>query len=112
MATIYRNWRHVFRISENLQCRWIESIENAENRQEFNKCKKKGIHDCNVSKSFHILNCGSLESIQIGAWSCNDFAGDSELKNLSQLQSIQIGTIGSDSFNVHHSLFVIRNIDR
>ena len=49
------------------------------------------------SKSFHILNCESLESIQIGEYSFSDFAGDFELKNLPLLQSIQIGTIGSDS---------------
>ena len=64
-----------------------------------------------VSKSFHILNCESLESIQIGEYSFSDFAGDFELKNLPQLQSIQIGTIGSDSYNFYYSSFVIRGID-
>ena len=63
------------------------------------------------SKSFHILNCESLESIQIGEWSFSDFAGDFELKNLPQLQSIQIGTIGSDSNNFYWSSFVIRGIN-
>ena len=63
------------------------------------------------SKSFHILNCESLESIQIGEYSFSDFAGDFELKNLPQLQSIQIGTIGSDSYNFYYSSFVIRGID-
>ena len=63
------------------------------------------------SKSFHILNCESLESIQIGEYSFSDFAGDFELKNLPQLQSIQIGTIGSTSFNFCFSSFVIRGID-
>ena len=48
----------------------------------------------NQSKSFHILNCESLESIQIGEYSFSDFGGEFELKNLPQLQSIQIGTIG------------------
>ena len=51
----------------------------------------------NKSKSFHILNCESLESIQIGKYSFNDYARDFELKNLPQLQSIQSGTIGSYS---------------
>ena len=64
-----------------------------------------------VSKSFHILNCESLESIQIGEYSFKDFAGDFELKNLPQLQSIQIGTIGSQSWNFWCSSFVIRGID-
>ena len=45
-------------------------------------------------KSFHILNCESLESIQIGEYSFSDYGGEFELKNLPQLQSIQIGTIG------------------
>ena len=64
-----------------------------------------------ASKSFHILNCESLESIQIGEYSFSDFAGAFELKNLPQLQSIQIGTIGSKSRNFCCSLFVIRGID-
>ena len=68
----------------------------------------KGI---NKSKSFHILNCESLESIQIGEYSFSDFAGEFELKNLPQLRSIQIGTIGSDSWNFHDSSFVVRGIE-
>ena len=64
-----------------------------------------------ASKSFHILNCKSLESIQIGEYSFSDFAGEFELKNLPQLQSIQIGTIGSDSYNFYYSSFVIRGIE-
>ena len=63
------------------------------------------------SRSFHILNCESLESIQIGEFSFSDFGGDFELKNLPQLQSIQIGTIGSYSCNFCCSSFVIRGID-
>ena len=41
-----------------------------------------------TSKSFHILNCESLKSIQIGECSFSDFAGEFELRNLPQLQSI------------------------
>ena len=65
----------------------------------------------NASKSFHILNCESLKSIQIGDYSFSDFGGKFELKNLPQLQSIQIGTIGSDSCNFRYSSFVIRGIE-
>ena len=43
------------------------------------------------SKSFHILNCESLESIEIGKHSFSDF-GEFELKNLNSLQSITIGS--------------------
>ena len=73
--------------------------------------QEKNWHGNDESKSFHILNCESLKSIQIGEWSFSDFAGDFELKNLSQLQSIQIGTIGSRSCNFWGSSFVIGGID-
>ena len=63
------------------------------------------------SKTFHILNCESLESIQIGEWSFSDFGGEFELKNLPQLQSIQIGSIGSRSNCFRKSSFVIRGIE-
>ena len=64
------------------------------------------------SKSFHVLNCEALESIEIGEFSFSDFAGEFELKNLPQLRSIQIGIIGSDSCNFYNSSLVIRSIDR
>ena len=58
------------------------------------------------SKSFHILNCESLESIQIDEYSFSDYAGEFELKNLPQLQSIQI-----EYRNFCYSSFVIRGIE-
>ena len=64
----------------------------------------------NQSKSFHILNCESLESIEIGEYSFCDFGGQFELKNLPALQSIQIGRIGSYSRNFFWSSFVIGGI--
>ena len=73
--------------------------------------QKKNSVSNEKSKSFHILNCESLEFIQIGEYSFSDFGGEFELKNLPQLQSIQIGTIGSKSFNFYYSSFVIRGID-
>ena len=66
---------------------------------------------CDESKSFHILNCESLESIQIGEFSFSDFAGGFELKNLPQLQYIEIGESGNDSCNFFGSSFVIRGIE-
>ena len=68
------------------------------------------INEDDESKSFHILNCESLKSIQIGEYSFKDFAGEFELKNLPQLQSIQIGTTGGDSNNFWCCSFVIRGI--
>ena len=73
--------------------------------------QKKNSYGNDESKSFHILNCESLESIQIGQYSFSGFGGEFELKNLPQLQSIQIGTIGSDSNNFFGSSFVIRGIE-
>ena len=63
------------------------------------------------SKSFHILNCEELKSIDIGKQSFSEFGGEFELKNLPQLQSINIGTIGDyDSYNFQYSSFIIRGI--
>ena len=78
---------------------WVENFENA-----------KALSN-NISKSFHILNCESLESIHIGEWSFSDYGGEFELKNLPSLQSIEIGSIGSNSFNFCFSSFVIRGIE-
>ena len=61
------------------------------------------------SKSFHILNCEELKSIDIGRYSFSEFGGEFELKNLPQLQSINIGTIGEYfSSNFQYSSFIIR----
>ena len=74
--------------------------------------QKKTSYRDDKSKSFHILNCESLESIQIGQYSFSDFGGVFELKNLTQLQSIQIGIYGSwSSFNFYYSSFVARGIE-
>ena len=64
----------------------------------------------NQSKSFHILNCESLESIEIGKFSFCDFGGQFELKNLPSLHSIKIGTNGRESYNFYCSSFVIGGI--
>ena len=61
-----------------------------------------------LSRSFHILNCESLESFEIGKYSFYDYAGEFELKNLPQLQSIQIGSQEGKNFNFYFCSFVIR----
>ena len=68
---------------------------------------------CNDLMSWNLNRFEWLQSIRIGSYciSFNDFAGDFELKNLPQLQSIQIGKIGSESYNFRYSSFVIRGID-
>ena len=72
--------------------------------------QRKNNYGNDQSKSFHILNCESLESIQIGEYSFSDFGGEFELKNLTQLQSIQIGTVGIYSYNFYYSSFEIEGI--
>ena len=74
--------------------------------------QKKNSYGNDKSKSFHILNCESLESIQIGEYSFSDFAGGFELKKLPQLQSIQIGKVGRYSRNFCYCSFVIRGIEQ
>ena len=70
--------------------------------------QNKNSYGNDSSKSFHILNCESLESIEIGQYSFSDFAGEFELKNLPQLQSLQIGNEQNDSKNFAYSSLVLR----
>ena len=64
----------------------------------------------NRSRSFSILNCNELESIEIGRFSFCDYAGGFELKNLPKLSTIKIGEIGYYSYNFRYSSFVIKGI--
>ena len=57
----------------------------------------------NYAKSFHILNCAKLESIEIGRYSFSDYAGEFELKNLPKLQSLIIGSSTSISYNFYNT---------
>ena len=60
------------------------------------------------SKSFHIINCESLESIDIDSYSFTDFAGEFELVNLPSLQSLTVGNTDSWTLSFYYSSFVIR----
>ena len=64
----------------------------------------------NRNRSFSILNCIELESIEIGRYSFSDYGGVFELKNLPKLSTIKIGEIGNDSSNFCFSSFVIKGI--
>ena len=68
------------------------------------------IGDNNSSRSFSVLNCIELESIEIGRYSFSDYGGGFELKNLPKLSTIIIGEIGSDSSNFYYSSFEIKGI--
>ena len=62
------------------------------------------------SQSFHIMNCESLESIEIGAYSFFYFGGEFELSNLKSLKSIKIGSFKNESYNFFWSSFIIRGM--
>ena len=62
------------------------------------------------SKSFHLLNCDQLETIEFGRYSFGNFAGTFELRNLKSLQSITIGSLLGDSDNFKCASFEIRGI--
>ena len=64
----------------------------------------------NPNRSFSVLNCIELESIEIGEYSFSDYGGGFELKNLPKLSTIKIGEIGIDSYNFYYSSFVIKGI--
>ena len=64
----------------------------------------------NFIRSFSILNCVELESIEIGCYSFSDYGGGFELNNLPKLSTIKIGEIGSRSCNFFFSSFVIKGI--
>ena len=72
--------------------------------------KKKNSHGYDSFRSFSILNCVKLESIEIGEYSFSDYAGGFELKNLPKLESIKIGGNRFDSSNFYYSSFKINGI--
>lgn len=59
-------------------------------------------------KSFSLLNCEHLETLEIGECSFSDFTGGFTLQNLPQLLTISIGNVSSVSRNFYASSFVIR----
>ena len=67
--------------------------------------------DCanNPSRSFSILNCIELESIEIGLFSFSDYGGGFELNNLPKLSTVKIGD-GSYSYNFYYSSFEIQGM--
>ena len=81
--------------------------------------KNKDSWGNNANRSFSILNCDVLISIEIGRYSFSDYAGEFELKNLPKLELIKIGSIETDtsesnnkgwSLNFFFSSFEIKGI--
>ena len=59
-------------------------------------------------RSFRILNCAELKSIEIGKYSFQN-GRLFELKNLPKLYSLVIGEDGSSSYNFYYSSFIIED---
>ena len=72
--------------------------------------EKKNDWGSDSYRSFGILNCIELESIEIGRYSFSDYGGGFELINLPKLSTIKIGEIGVNSFNFYYSSFEIKGI--
>ena len=58
--------------------------------------KNKNSYGSDSSRSFSILNCDELESIEIGRFSFSDYGGGFKLNNLPKLSTIKIGSIETD----------------
>ena len=72
--------------------------------------EKSDYYGYDIHRSFSILNCDELESIEIGTWSFSDYAGGFELKNLPKLTAIKIGEIGIESYNFCFCPFTLKGI--
>ena len=64
----------------------------------------------NSYRSFGILNCIELKSIEIGSFSFSDYGGGFKLINLPKLSTIKIGDVGNDSLSFFWSSFEIQGI--
>ena len=70
--------------------------------------QEKSSYGCNESKSFYVMNCETLQSIEICKYSFSDFAGEFVLRKLPKLETILIGNIEKTSWNFYYCSFVIR----
>ena len=90
----------------------LKSIKIGNNS--FTRLKMNDKWDWNIAnngnRSFSVLNCIELESIEIGRYSFSDYGGGFELVNLPKLSIIKIGEIGSESRNFYCSSFEIKGI--
>ena len=98
---------------ENVKIVMIDGLNKLKSlkigRNSFTK-RKNGEVANTPSRSFSILNCATLESIEIGHHSFSDYGGGFELYNLPKLSTIKIGEIGLNSNNFYYSSFVIKGM--
>ena len=97
---------------ENVKLFNIDGLNELKSLKIGNNSFTKNNRGNDSSRSFHILNCIELESIEIGESSFSDYGGGFELKNLPKLSTIKIGEVGSryGSCNFYYCSFVIKGI--
>ena len=66
----------------------------------------------NDYREFAVVNCQSLESIEIEEYSFSGYGDKFEVKHLPMLQSIRIGSFRHQSSNFGYSPFVLEGIDK
>ena len=94
----------------NVELFKIDGLNHLKSLKIGNNSFTKTKYKCDSSRSFSILNCVELESIEIGRDSFGDYGGGFELLNLPKLSTIKIGEIGMGSHNFYYSTFVIKGI--
>ena len=98
------------KIGDNCFCsvnEYIDGLFHLQLREiEINSFTKN--NDDDSSRSFVILDCDELKSIDIGSYSFSNYGGLFELRNLPKLSIIKIGEIGNDSCNFYYSSFVVK----
>lgn len=75
---------------KNLRFGYCSTTQVSQFTSKSNKYNKKG-YNTNDYKSYYIMNCESLESIEIGERAFDYYNGEFELKKLPLLSSIVIG---------------------
>ena len=90
---------------ENVELFNIDGLNELKSLKIGMKSFTKNKYGNDKSRSFHILNCIELESIEIGHHSFSDYGGEFKLINLPKLSTIRMGIN-----NFYSSSFVIKGI--
>ena len=105
--------------SDNFMYASTFKIDNLFNLQNIVIGQESFMGSTSSSRSFSILNCDKLESIEIDRYSFRYYSGGFELRNLPKLSTIRIGQIGywlgnayyhNYSYNFRSSSFEIKGI--
>ena len=91
---------HCFEVASVFQIKGLSSLNSVKiGSNSFTEQRNNFGND--GSKSFHVLNCKNLQSIEIGEYSFSDFGGEFEIKNLPSLKSLEIGVMNKSSYNFY-----------